>query len=238
MVTKLDYAFLSWAAYPENLSQIPDDNKWKVLRTSENADTSFAAVAFENSETGEIVIAYRGSDNIQDWWGSNLHVGTPSFPHDKPEQFDDAVNFYDEINESYNGRTISITGHSLGGILSQLVGAKYGNETMTFNSIGVAHLLDDCNIEVQSDYSNITNYNLENDILFKTHNAGGYEFLGSSYVVPTTEQGPVEAHNNIFGAVSDDAIPYDIWKAQQIPSLRGFPRKCIHRELSMCFHCS
>ena len=50
MVTKLDYAFLSWAAYPENLSQIPDDNKWKVLKTSENADTSFAAVAFGNSD--------------------------------------------------------------------------------------------------------------------------------------------------------------------------------------------
>ncbi|MCW9003083.1 MAG: hypothetical protein OQJ87_10230 [Rhodospirillales bacterium] len=76
MTTELEYAYLALEAYAgfgnENTSlQIHDQLpvKWQLtLKTwgdgrYQPIDSDFYAVAYENTETNEIVIAYRGTDS-------------------------------------------------------------------------------------------------------------------------------------------------------------------------------
>jgi len=211
MVSKLDYAMLSRAAYADNSAEVPKD--WEIIATRENNATDFAATAFRNTKTDEIVLAYRGTDstwkNTTDWTQNNLTIAF----HHVPNQFDDALSFYNEVAGANKDKTISVTGHSLGGILAQLVGACTLKDTVTFNSIGVLHLLDDLNIPLEEglNYSNISNYSLENDILHKVHNKMGYKFLGGAYVVPSTGEGPIDAHMNILGPAIGEAYPVEQW---------------------------
>ena len=210
MVTRKEYALLSWAAYKDN--ELPKDSVWKKMEEYSDA-TGCQATAFRNSETGEIVIAYRGTDSDLDWISGNAPVGTPTIMHKVPEQYGGAIYFYNSIKDKYQGVTISITGHSLGGILAQLVGACTLKETVTFNSIGVEHLLDNLDPPQSKSmkYSNIKNYSLENDALYQLHIKGKYQFLGESYIIPSTGQPGIDAHKNIFAAGVGEAYLSDEW---------------------------
>lgn len=53
-----------------------------------------------------------------------------------PNQYKSAENFTDDILKKYSSNRVTITGHSLGGLLSQLVSAKFGIETVVFDSPG------------------------------------------------------------------------------------------------------
>jgi hypothetical protein len=57
---------------------------------------------------------------------------------------------------------MKITGHSLGGSISQYLGAKYGVETETFNAYGIGNILAELGISV-ADPSKITNHILHYD---------------------------------------------------------------------------
>lgn len=210
MVTRLEYAMLSWAAYKGN--KIPDKNVWGKIDEYNNS-TGFAGSAFINKETGEIVIAFRGTDDLLDWINGNLVIGTPQTGHELPLQYNAALNFYNSIRNKYPDLSISITGHSLGGMLAQLVGATTLAQTVTFNSIGVEHLLDDLDppLSKSMNYSNIKNYSLENDALYNWHLTANYQFLGESYVIPSTNQSPVDAHNNIAAVGYNTAYPVNEW---------------------------
>lgn len=209
MVSRLEYALLARATYEDNKKDIPKN--WEVINTYESDTSDFAGTAYRNNITGDIVVAYRGTDsdwkNIQDWTQNNLTIAFNKIPN----QFDDALRFYSEVAGANKDANVSITGHSLGGILAQLVGACSLKDTVTFNSIGVTHLLDRLNIQLDASlkYSNITNYSLANDILYFVHKKTGYQFLGQSYVVTPTNEGPVDAHSNVFATGYNPAYPAD-----------------------------
>lgn len=214
MVSRLEYALLARATYEDNKKDIPKN--WEVINTYESDTSDFAGTAYRNNITGDIVVAYRGTDsdwkNIQDWTQNNLTIAFNKIPN----QFDDALRFYSEVAGANKDANVSITGHSLGGILAQLVGACSLKDTVTFNSIGVTHLLDRLNIQLDASlkYSNITNYSLANDILYFVHKKTGYQFLGQSYVVTPTNEGPVDAHSNVFATGYNPAYPADEYLTQ------------------------
>ncbi|MBI3777224.1 MAG: DUF2974 domain-containing protein, partial [Gammaproteobacteria bacterium] len=124
-----------------------------------NSENGFYAAAYKNDESGEIVVAYRGTDELQDaipdvQFGSGV----------KPNQYDNARAFYDAVKQQSGGASISLTGHSLGGGLAQLVAASTHNDdrvsATAFNAPGVSGSLD--NIEGapdDGDYSYVHNYN-------------------------------------------------------------------------------
>ena len=191
-------ALIDWAnQYGQNVSNwqvldIPGNNASGVYETL----NSFAAVAYgrydTNNKLQEIVIAYRGTDSILDWTPSNLQILLTLTPSQKNK----AIEFYDKVAENYEGIDITITGHSLGGAIAQLLGAKYGNKTVTFNVPGMLNMLDQIGCSTTAEYSNITNYAVLNDYVgnFRAH-------VGDTYYIPPipVENEPFyDTHNGIF----------------------------------------
>lgn len=124
------------------------------------SDANFSAIALQNTETGEIVFAFRGSDGVGDWLGADLKIAA-FIPSCLNGQFHDAANFvfetlnkygpkcyenqdamFRELNQNSN---VSFTGHSLGGGLAQYMTYKtadmnnndIGVKSVTFNAVGV-----------------------------------------------------------------------------------------------------
>lgn len=83
----LTYANLSNAAYGSGAVPMG----WTLLQTSPPSDIGFAAIAVRNEATGEIVIAYRGTDGLKDFTNSNLQL---ALQNDVPDQYTEANAFY------------------------------------------------------------------------------------------------------------------------------------------------
>ncbi len=96
----------------------------------------FQAVAYKNTSTKEIIIAYRGTDSLLDAIYSDAQIAFNL----TPQQVNPAIQFYDSIYNNFQdeGYTISITGHSLGGTLAQYVAAQKQVSAVTFNAPGVS----------------------------------------------------------------------------------------------------
>ncbi|MBN1468768.1 MAG: hypothetical protein JW924_08590, partial [Fusobacteriaceae bacterium] len=122
---------------------------WKVLAVGDKNSTSgFFGVAFQNITTGEVVFSFRGTEG-----GNPVQIPKDMALADLqivmgvvPQQFKDAVEFYDKIfqDSSYKFDRSNVTsaGHSLGGGLAQYV-ATMGDiapKTLrTFNGVGVSN---------------------------------------------------------------------------------------------------
>lgn len=119
---------------------------WEVLKGSGREDerTGFAAVSFVNTQTKEIVIAYRGSEAPFligiDWRGPDLAIASP-FKAWNP-QFQQALEYARDIQHEYGKNySYSVTGHSLGGGLAQIAGKMYGLDGRTFDAPGVGNVV-------------------------------------------------------------------------------------------------
>ena len=92
----------------------------------------FTARAYKNSTTGNIIIAYAGTEfeNLAgDWFGNNLTLGGA----DNAEQANKAALFYHHIKHEHPNADISFTGHSLGGGLAGLMGILFDKEAVIFD---------------------------------------------------------------------------------------------------------
>ena len=86
--------------------------------------------------TGEYVIAFRGTESIMDWV-----VNLSSAIYNYSPQFNDALAFVQKaIDSGIDKNKITLTGHSLGGILTQAVGATLSIEGYAFNPWGTSTL--------------------------------------------------------------------------------------------------
>lgn len=104
-----------------NEGQIPSG--WSLVPVDLNDDqlrTGFFARAYKNNETNEIVIAFRGVDNLVGDAGAIADI-----LFDRASgQFAAAEQFFKSVQELNPAATIALTGHSLGGVLAQYVMAK------------------------------------------------------------------------------------------------------------------
>lgn len=79
-----------------------------------------------------------------------------------PYQMKDAENAYLKTINKYGKENVILTGHSLGGSEAQILGAKYGAETITFEAYGTKNFNG---VEVNFT-DNITNYGNAQDGIF------------------------------------------------------------------------
>ena len=123
-----------------------DLNGWRQLGDTRTLG-EFQAAAYENGS--EIVIAIRGTS--ENWAGfKNTLTDVGSFGLGYPASglrtmVEQASSFLHEIatSPSHQGKNITLTGHSLGGAVAQLVGSASGYSAKTFNAPGAADLYDD-----------------------------------------------------------------------------------------------
>ena len=173
--------------------------------------TGFAATAYRNEDTNEVIIAYRGTNSkeLVDWVKNNWSIGINEYP----VQYTEANHFYNLIAKEYGKENVTVIGHSLGGALAQLVGAENNVKAVTFNAPGVLHLLDSHLSSDPSSYKNITNYCLENEVLNILNTAMGYQLLGTTFILPSDGKSPIGAHLNYDALKSKDFMEYSLWKS-------------------------
>lgn len=197
-----------WKQIDLNGDGIIDSNDYE-----RNAVTGFVGAAYrrqtgvdaDGDPTYDIVISYRGTERqgMGDYTGI-LPISAEDLANDLaivsgflPTQYNDAWAFYESIknNPLYLNSNITITGHSLGGGLAQLVAAKaleeYGiqHNTYTFNAPGVEALLGAIGCD-NTDYSFIKNYSAMNDWcgMFRQH-------IGDLYTIQPI---PLEYDSNLL----------------------------------------
>jgi pimeloyl-ACP methyl ester carboxylesterase len=111
MVTTTEYAQLSASAYDSG--GVGDVNANWIRTDYTNLSDGFSASTYENTSTGEVVVAYRGTNSILDAAADvESAIGIAS------SQYSDAANYYNNIAAQYGSENISVTGHSLGGALA------------------------------------------------------------------------------------------------------------------------
>ena len=141
----------------------------------------FSCTAFQNPETGEIVFAFRGTNNIEDW-GTDIQIAS-FVPQAFIRQFQQAKDFvFNTLNEHgpvcyetedamfkalNQNSNVSFTGHSLGGGLAQYMtyvtsdmeSGDIGAKSVTFNGVGIGQNTWDIEI-----WNNGYKYNSTNHI--------------------------------------------------------------------------
>lgn len=157
--------------YDVKKNKLPEG--WKLIEIEKNPKNGFYACLAKKGD--EVAIAFRGTEltSIKD-----LRNDVAMNNHKLPSQAYSALKYYDEVKEIFPNVKISVTGHSLGGSLAQIVAADRNNvEGVTFNPYGTRDLFKDGAVLNEE---NVTNYCNPKDAITKLN---GNEQIGKCYVV-------------------------------------------------------
>lgn len=156
---------------------------WTKLK-SYDIDNGFQANVYINGN--DIAVVYRGTEinkrneNIKDI-KTDVQMGLGL----SPNQYTNADSVYKEIKKTYPNSEITVSGHSLGGSLAQLVSATNGCPAVTFNAYGTGEILSNMGIQNQK-LLNIINYGNPDDAVFgmKYNKQPGRTFITDNNLNP------------------------------------------------------
>ena len=150
---------------------------YQLLGIAINEKTGFYACVLKKDK--DIIIAYRGTDfPRRNDLGNDLKM-----PFSKlPAQAKDALELYDRTCKEYPSCKVTVTGHSLGGSLAQIVAGIRNACAVTFNAFGTRNVLQNRVERIYSD--NIINYCNPDDI-FTTSN--GLNHIGKCYKINSND---------------------------------------------------
>ena len=135
-------------------------NGWKQ-QAQVSAENGFHAKALEKD--GVVMVVFRGSDDMGD-----LRVDHQMLSGKLPDQFKNAVDFMEQVKAANPGKKIVVTGHSLGGALTELVSSKYDDVLgISFDAVGTRSLVDSADGIARGlkDNNNTINYIVNGDII-------------------------------------------------------------------------
>lgn len=103
-----------------------------------NSNDGFSAYVVKKGD--DVVIVFRGTDSRRDGF-EDVKMVNPFKLH--TEQFNDGQRLYDTIknSEKFKNCRIILTGHSLGGSISQLIGSLNDVDTVTFNPHAIGDVI-------------------------------------------------------------------------------------------------
>jgi len=154
----------------ENTNPLPSG--YRVIKSVDNKDTGFQAEVLARGN--DVIVAYRGTNitSIMD-----IRNDIAMLRDRIPAQATEAIILYDQVKQDYPNSDITVTGHSLGGSLSQIVSSVRGCEAVTFNAYGTKDMFKDPD-SIKDD--NIVNYVNEWDAIAMS-NAENH--IGETYAV-------------------------------------------------------
>lgn len=157
------YAIFSQQVYKNNGGELPLKMRqagWEIYKTDYNPQNfKFAAAAYLNRMTREVVVAFRGTIISLE----NLVTDIFLFSTNYPATYGSAKVFLMELEDKLNEEgillrgtqnisqshfateeyfEISLTGHSLGSVFAELLACQYGFKAITFESPGSKHIID------------------------------------------------------------------------------------------------
>ncbi len=182
-----DAADLSQFAYNDRAGDTKRLNGWNQF-DSQSAENGFHAKAFEKN--GKIIIAFRGSDDNGD-----LKVDHQMLSGYLPDQFKDATKFVERVRKSHPDAEIIVTGHSLGGSLSELTASKFSEvKGISFDAVGTEGLVSGHNNKGLKDNKNTLNYVVRGDII-----SNAKKHVGTTVVVDGIKGRDEHAIQNFTG---------------------------------------
>ncbi|UFH60178.1 RHS repeat-associated core domain-containing protein [Sulfurovum mangrovi] len=143
MLTKEEGAAISDHVYGEMGSKLPGHiqqvtnekelNRYGVSQTDlVNESTGFASGIYKNTNTGEVTMAFRGTNDGKDM-KANLVEGITA----SSSQYAQAKRNASKFAKATKGMDTAFTGHSLGGGLAAAASEATGIEAKTYNAAGV-----------------------------------------------------------------------------------------------------
>lgn len=147
-----DYALLSQDSYNDptfDKRTILDGVAYQAFDAMNDPSTGFQATAYRRVDTGEVIIAYRGTEfgrePVHDGGVdagmvlTGLNAQTPDSVRFTQRVMDQARE--DAATYGYPLK-VTVTGHSLGGTLAEINASRFGLQGETFNAYGAAGLLE------------------------------------------------------------------------------------------------
>lgn len=145
-----DYALLAQDAYNDpkfDKHTILDGIEYQAIDSMNDPRNGFQATAYERVDTGEVIIAYRGTEfgrePIQDGGvdAGMVLTGINAQTGDSEAFTERVLAKAKEKSELYGTPlNVTVTGHSLGGTLAEINASRYGLHGETFNAYGAAGL--------------------------------------------------------------------------------------------------
>ena len=133
---------MSYLAYPDNspTNSITPPSGWEILTQSDelsNFKGGYFGVAFWNRNTNQIIVAHKGTQNNS----IDLFNDFQIVVKDTPSEFYSAIYFMNKVKQKAAEQGIRNpeyynTGHSLGALLAELVGATFQTPVIDFESPG------------------------------------------------------------------------------------------------------
>lgn len=153
-IRSTDYALLTKHSYGDPTREEQDKGVtldgviYRVVDHADNPKTGFQATAYQRVDTGEVVIAFRGTefgrepvhDGVVD---AGMALAGVNAQAADAEAFTKRVlkQATADAQESNKPLNVTVTGHSLGGTLAEIEAHKFGLQGETFNSFGAAGLV-------------------------------------------------------------------------------------------------
>ncbi|WP_164217819.1 hypothetical protein [Virgibacillus sp. YIM 98842] len=177
-----------------------NNKSFEVIDTNYDHPTGLDALTVQNVETAELTIVYVGSEQPkEDWIDTNLRL--PSrLP---PAQLEAANDYFDYVENTF-GPVDSITGNSLGGANTNAVAIENPDvRAVTLNPA----ILPFGMVDPDKNYSNITNYYGEYDVLTTVQKSIGmdHRIPGEKYTIHNGVPLPAALVSNHTGYVDRDA---------------------------------
>lgn len=170
----------SISVYPKGANKIPAG--YRVIDKAENKKNGFYAEAMTNGK--DIIVVYRGTERTLNDLKSDIAMAHS----DIPAQATDAINFHDKVKRENPDMEVSVTGHSLGGSLAEIVSGIRGTLAVTFNAYGVKDMFK---AGTKLKEGNIVNYVNEQDGITMVN---GENHIGEIYSVPNLGQTFLQRH--------------------------------------------
>lgn len=172
-----DLARFSQIAYGDTVAEVTVGGRTynKLISSTTGQEFGFDSTvgrAIVYSNNNNIVIGFRGTLEEKDVY-SDTSWNPLRLPSPNLTQFvASAANLLRDVQNENPGKEITLTGHSLGGAVAQLLGAASGLNTETFNAPGTAELISNLRnalapVDVNPSSLSITNHRVYGDVVSK-----------------------------------------------------------------------
>jgi len=168
--------------------------------------SGFAAATYQKGT--EIVIVFRGTDSndskvlISDDWRNNINGAL--FGIATVQDFN-AIDYAEAMLNKFPGKSITVTGHSLGGRLAQVTSEVYNLNAVTFNSAAVPYTWHLAAYDSNFRSHEIINIITEGEIVNKGSSYNAQDFGKDIYIPSNARKGILARHSmdNVVKSISD-----------------------------------